>query len=127
MTVYVVQQPRPNKKGWTPDLSSASEYGNLFYIFEPNEKVFALPGPSLFKARKILRERFNENEDYILWPSAGDPMAFACLMLALGELNLHEVNFLVWDRKRRGGVRVENAGFYVPTKFKLREKKDEDS
>ena len=126
MTVFVVQQPRPNKNNWVPDLSSAAEYGPLEYVFDSHEKVFALPGPSLFKAAKLMRDKFNFEKDYILWPSAGDPMAFAALMLAFKDLNIDYIHFLIWDRKRDAtGQRDPRNGFYVPVKFVLKKEKSD--
>lgn len=125
MTVFVIQQPRPNKKtGWVPDLSSATEYGELEYIFDPHERCYALPMPSLFKARRILRDKFDEEEDYILWPSAGDPVSVFAVCFAMADLNLSKVTILIWDRKRdENGRRLRDKGCYVPVKFTLREEK----
>jgi hypothetical protein len=122
MTVYIVQQPRPNKSGWTPDLSSSAKYGPLEYIFDSSEKVYALPGPSLFKARKILRN-FNPEEDYFLWPNVGDPMACIISTIALAERNIDFFRILYWDRKREvSGERKRNEGFYIPIKISLKER-----
>jgi len=46
-TVYLVQRPRENKFGWTPDLTDATRYGSMKVIFEPNEKPQFLTGPSM--------------------------------------------------------------------------------
>lgn len=119
MTVYVVQQPTPNKHGWQPDLSSAAQYGAIKFCFDSTDKVYALPGPSLFKARKMLRD-FDYENDYILWPNLGDPMAMAAFMLALKDINMNYVTFLQWSRKREeDGTRDVNNGFYVPITFRL--------
>lgn len=123
MTVYIVQRPTRNSSGWEPDLSTAAEYGALEYVFEANEKVYALPGPSLRKAKKIL-EKFDHENDHILWPNIGDPMAFAAWMLALGQTMIERqipfVSFLQWNRKRNeDGTRDPRIGFYVPCKFVL--------
>ncbi len=123
MTVYIAQQPRPNKSGWTPDLSSADKYGRFEYVFGSSERVYALPGPSMFKVRKILKD-FNPEEDYFLWPGVGDPMALACCIQALSELGLDYYNFLYWDRKRSStGERDPSKGFYVPITLPIKEKR----
>ena len=122
MTVYIPQQPMPNKRtGWTPDLSSAAEYGKIEYVFAGGERVYALPGPSLFKAKKILRD-FNPEEDYILWPGVGDPAALYATLLALMSHDPASIRFLYWDRKRdSNGQRDRNSGFYVPCNFMIKE------
>lgn len=125
MTVFVIQQPSLNSRGWMPDLSSAASYGNIEYIFLGGEKVYALPGPSLFKARKVLRE-FDPDKDFVLWPGMGDPMAYAVAMIALSELGLDHIKFLYWDRTRDSdGGRTGHKGFYVPIPIHIKEKRNE--
>lgn len=128
MNVYVIQQPVPNATGWMPDFSIATEYGKIQYIFEGGEKVHALPGPSLFKVRKLLREKFDHTKDYILWPNTGDPMACIIACIALGELDIEYINCLYWNRKRNSdGVRDAKLGFYSPIKINLKERKEDKS
>lgn len=123
-TVFVIQQPRPNNSGWLPDLSSASSYGKIEYIFDSHEKVFALPGPSLFKARKALKD-FDCEKDYLLWPGVGDPAAMTVTLLALAEKDMPFLKQLYWDRKRNDdGARHPTSGFYVPLTFNIKEKRD---
>lgn len=123
-TVYIPQQPMANRKtGWMPDLSSAAEYGKLEYIFNGGERIYALPGPSLFKARKAL-ENFNPEEDYILWPGVGDPASLFATMIALMQHDPEKITFLYWDRKRNDdGSRDRHNGFYVPCNFIIKEKR----
>lgn len=125
-TVFIPQQPMPNKKtGWMPDLSSAAEYGKIVYLFGGGEKVYALPGPSRFKARKLL-ENFNPEEDYILWPGVGDPAALFATMIGLMQSEPESITFLYWDRKRdSSGGRDGVSGFYVPCKFQIKEKRND--
>ena len=54
--VYIVNRPKVNKFGWTPDLSDASRYGSIEVVFEANEKPQFLPNPSIQKARRILKD-----------------------------------------------------------------------
>lgn len=124
-TIYIPQQPMPNKRtGWAPDLSSALQYGKIEYIFQGGEKCYALPGPSLFKARKAL-ENFDPENDYILWPGVGDPAALFATLLALMLHNPDQIRFLYWDRKRDDdGNREKGRGFYVPVNFIIREKRN---
>ena len=71
--VYVVNRPVKNKFGWVPDLSDATRYGTLEVVFEPEDKPQYVPGPSIQKARRIMKD-FSP-EDYVLWPGGGDPIA----------------------------------------------------
>lgn len=122
MTVFVAQQPMPSKSGWMPDLSSAAEHGPIQYVFDTSDKVYALPGPSLFKARKALKN-FDPEVDFFLWPGVGDPAAlWACLIAMMGT-DPEFITFLYWDRKRdSSGERDGRSGFYVPCKFNIKEK-----
>lgn len=120
MTVYIPQEPKPNRQNWVPDFSSALQYGEIAFVFESHEKVYAIPAPSLFKARRLL-ENFNYKEDYILIHTAGDPMAQIVVDMVLRELDPEYINFLYWDRKREpDGTRKTGAGFYVPKTLKLK-------
>lgn len=119
MTVYVTQQPVPNAKGWTPDLSSASEYGKIEFVFNGGEKIYALPGPSMNKARQMLKN-FNAEEDYILWPGSCDPASLKVCMIVLVLLGVHKIKTLYWDRERdRDGNRSKSRGFYKPVTFEI--------
>jgi len=125
MTVYVVQQPVPNKNGWMPDFSNAAEYGEIQYIFNADEKVYALPGPSLFKVRKLLRETFDYKKDYILWPNIGDPMSCIITAAAIGEMGYDYIKCLYWNRKRDAdGNRDAKAGYYFPIQINLKARKE---
>lgn len=125
-TVYVIQQPRPNQVGWMPDLSSATDYGKLEFVFDAHERVYALPGPSRFKATKVLKG-FNPEEDYILWPNVGDPAAFAIVMDVIASMDVDLYKMLYWDRKRnQEGKREKNMGFYVPVTVNRKEKRNND-
>jgi hypothetical protein len=55
-TVYIIQRPRENKFGWTPDLTDASRYGAMEVVFEANDRPQFLPGPMVHKARKVMKE-----------------------------------------------------------------------
>lgn len=124
MTVYVTQRPRPNSKGWQPDLSSANRYGELQFIFESDERIYALPGPSLFKARKTL-VTFDHEKDFILHPHMTDQIAGWVAVAALLSRNEVDVppfvNFLYFDRVRKeDGTRTGQDGHYYPIKLEFR-------
>lgn len=116
----------PNRRtGWMPDLSSASEYGNIKYIFSGGEKVYALPGPSLFKASQELKG-FNPKEDFVLWPGVGDPAALFTTIIAIMRFNPEKITFLYWDRKRDPeGNRSKSQGFYVPCTITIQENRSD--
>lgn len=119
--VYIPQPPPPTRNGWVPDLSSAIEFGRLQYVFDAGEKVYALPGPSMFKARKALRD-FNPKEDFILWPNTGDPASLWITLIVAMEHDPEFIRFLYWDRKRTtSGERDGRKGFYVECKIPIKE------
>jgi|TARA_R110000751_G_scaffold69420_5_gene140997 hypothetical protein len=116
MTVYIVQRPRENKFGWTPDLTDASRYGALEVVFEESDRPQFLPGPSLKKARKKM-ENFSP-EDYLLWAGGGDPIAVMICSIVAGK-NSPIVRFLRWERNRDEGVRDRRKGWYMPVALEL--------
>jgi hypothetical protein len=116
MTVYIVQRPRENKFGWTPDLTDASRYGALEVVFEEADRPQFLPGPSLHKARTKMKN-FSP-EDYLLWAGGGDPIAVMICSIIAGE-NSPIVRFLRWERNRDEGVRDRRKGWYMPVALEL--------
>ena len=120
--VYVVNRPVKNKFGWTPDLSDASRYGTLEIIYEPNDKPQFLPGPSIQKARRIMKNF--SSEDYLLWPGGGDPIAVMITCMIAGE-KANTINVLRWERNKEEGERDRRKGYYMPVTLELR-KEDYD-
>ena len=120
MTVYIVQRPRENKFGWTPDLTDASRYGAMEIVFEENDKPQFLPGPSLHKARQIMKD-FGP-EDYLLWPGGGDPVAVMICSMVAAEYS-STVRFLRWERKKDEGQRDRRKGWYMPVALELERSK----
>ena len=124
MTVWIIQQPRPNAGGWQPDFSSAEKYGEFKFMFDSHEKVYANPNPSMHKAQRITGQEFNFETDYILWPNIGDPQAmfafiFGFCLAHLG--NIDYVNTLQWNRKREeDGSRNAKSGFYIPIRYNFK-------
>ena len=119
MTVYVIQQPVPNQHNWTPDLTPATDFGPLKYIFDGGENVYALPGPMMKKAQNVLKD-FDPEHDYILWPNTGDPAALWTTCFALAQMGFQKVSFLYWNRKRVSGQRDYSSGFYAPITYDLK-------
>tara|TARA_R110002020_G_scaffold2343_1_gene10854 strand:+ start:416 stop:802 length:387 start_codon:yes stop_codon:yes gene_type:complete len=120
--VYIVNRPVKNKFGWVPDLSDASRYGALEIVFEPNDKPQFLPGPSVQKARRIMKDF--SSEDYILWPGGGDPIAVMITCMIASE-KANTVRVLRWERNNDEGERDRRKGWYMPVALELR-KEDYD-
>lgn len=117
--IYLVQQPTVDRRGWTPDLSAASNYGPFSVMLDGSDRPSFLPGPCRQKILHALRH-FNHTEDYILW-AGGDPMGLMLTGAALAWLGVPSFRFLRWERKRDdAGVRQHDAGFYVPVLVQLR-------
>jgi hypothetical protein len=113
--VFVTQRPIPNKKnGWTPDLSPATSYGRLEYVFESDKQVFCTTAKSLERAKDFL-EDFNPDRDFLLWPNSGDPAALWVCIHALAGMGLPCVKYLYWERGfNQAGERDSKKGFYSP-------------
>jgi|TARA_E500000305_G_C3875018_1_gene166965 hypothetical protein len=120
--VYVVNRPIKNKFGWVPDLTDAARYGSLEVIFEANDKPQFLPGPSIYKARQIMKDFCPE--DYLLWPGGGDPIAVMICCMIAGE-KASTVRVLRWERNMEEGERDRRKGWYMPVALELRKEKDE--
>ena len=120
MTVFITKSPVPDNKGWMPDLSSAQNYGPAKFVFEGHEHVYALPGPSLHKARRVLKD-FDWTTDYLLHPNSFDQMALVCAMTAILELAPDYVNILYFDRAmKEDGTRDRRSGSYYPIRLELK-------
>ncbi|MEK9697220.1 MAG: hypothetical protein VW270_15765 [Candidatus Poseidoniales archaeon] len=115
--VYVVNRPVKNKFGWVPDLSDATRYGTLEVVFEPEDKPQYVPGPSIQKARRIMKD-FSP-EDYVLWPGGGDPIAAMTVCMIASELS-PVVRILRWERNIEEGERDRRKGWYMPVALELR-------
>jgi len=120
--VYVVNRPIKNKYGWTPDLTDATRYGSLEIIFEPEDKPQFVPGPSIAKARRVMRD-FSA-EDYLLWPGGGDPIAVMIVCMIAGEV-APTVRVLRWERNMEEGERDRRKGWYMPVALELRKVEDD--
>jgi hypothetical protein len=122
VTVYIVQEPRPFRNRATgaltyPDLSPASTYGAVKFVFSKDDQPALTTGLSMAQARKALRD-FND-EDYLLW-AGGDPVALTICSMITAEINRGRYTFLRWERN---SGRMEGAGgaggFYVPVNLNL--------
>lgn len=118
MTVFVTQQPAPNKRGWTPDLTPAAQYGQIEYVFEGGEAVYANPQRSMQQAKARLKD-FNPALDFVLYPGTGDPAAAYATIMAINSMGITDITYLYWDRIRDENGQRSNKGVYVPVKFSL--------
>lgn len=113
MTVFVTQQPIPNKHNWTPDLTPAAQYGKLQYVF--NQGPLFNEIKSAQRAAEIALKHFDPETDYVCWPCAGDPAALYVIIMTLMKLGHRKINYLYWSRKlNHDGVRVRSSGEYLP-------------
>ena len=94
--VYVVNRPTKNKFGWTPDLSDASRF----------------------------MKNFSE-EDYILWPGGGDPIAVMVVVAIANEMS-PIVRVLRWERNMEEGERDRRKGWYMPVSLEIRKVESEN-
>jgi len=115
MTVYVSQEPTPNRHDWVPNLEPATKYGALRFIFNGDEQPYMFPKRSLAHAVDILRG-FDQKTDHLLWPNTGDPTAMWCAILALNVLGFKRISFLYWNKPRGN-----RQGYYAPIEFDLKE------
>lgn len=115
MTVYVSQQPVPNKRQWAPNLQPAMEYGKLKFVFEGNQSPYQHPAQSLSSAVQVLRS-FDSEQDYLLWPNTGDPASMWCCVMALVVLQVPKITYLYWQQPYKG-----RDGYYAPVEFSLKE------
>lgn len=108
--VYVIQQPIPNGAGWVPDLGPASQYGAIEFIFDSTDRVYA--DPSSAKKKLIAKlSKFNAEEDYLLWPNAGDPASAWLTIAMLSTGGFKKLRYLYWQKPRKGN---EGGGHYLP-------------
>lgn len=117
-TVFITQQPRPNRLGWLPNLSPASQFGKFVYVFTAADAPWTNPDAAMEKATDLLRD-FNEDEDFVLWPNSGDPAAMWIILAILARFPLRKIRILYWERKLENGERMKGDGFYTPVTINL--------
>jgi len=115
MTVYVSQQPTPNRHSWVPNLEPATKYGSLKFIFQGDDHPYMWPQRSLDHAVKIL-QNFDPECDHLMWPNTGDPTAMWCAIIALAHMGFERISFLYWNKPREN-----RQGYYAPIEFNLKE------
>jgi len=116
--VFISQQPRPNKNNWMPNLSPAMAFGRFIFVFGGDEQPWCTPDNSMEHAQQLLKD-FDPEEDYVLWPNSGDPMAIWIIVAALARFPINKIRFLYWERKLEHGERSKVEGFYSPITLHL--------
>lgn len=117
-TCYGLQAPKTTPGEVTKDISSAAKYGKIVYLLEEKDYPSILPGPTLHKIFRGLRD-FNPATDYIFHPG-GDFFGLLLLGSVLTYLGHGYFNFLRWERHRdpKTGERLL-TGLYVPQRVPL--------
>ncbi len=114
MSVYIPQQPLPTRTGWMPDLSPATKYGELKFVFGGGEVVYTNPAKAIKIARQKLKD-FNPDRDFICWPSSGDPASIYITVQVLSAMGYHKLTYLCWNRRRdKNGNVIKASGYYCP-------------
>lgn len=118
-TVFVTHEPKANNAGWKPDLSPATKYGGIAYVFDKDEQPFMNTQGAVEQAQERLKN-FDSKFDYVCWPMTGDPMALYVTLMVLGEMGIHTVTFLYWSRDLDAqGNRIKGKGTYLPIKVSV--------
>lgn len=106
--VYVFQRPRP-REDWTPDLSSASKYGTIRFLFDIDDAPHKDPRAA---AKRVLPSlsQFDPEKDFLLWANFCDPMSAWLVVFMLGLSGKKKLQFLYWNKKGYAG----EPGFYYP-------------
>lgn len=102
-------------------MASATNYGELQYLFDADEKFVGHMNTCIQKAMRLVKD-FNVNEDYIVFPPSS-PISLIITVMCLVYHGIEEVNFLYWDRiKNELNERV--SGHYIPVKISLIDAKE---
>lgn len=117
MTVYITQEPKQLKTGWVPDLSDASKYGPIKYIFKSHDSVFQNISASIELAKKILVD-FDHEKDFILTTPMCDPASSWITIMVIMSLHAPSITFLMWDRIRDENNK-RNSGYYIPKEINI--------
>lgn len=117
-TVWLIQQPKGIKKDgtyWEPDLSSATKFGKIIPLLEPNDRPSLLPAPTYRKMETGLCAY--SPGDYFLW-AGGDPCALFMAGSIAQRLGYPDVQFLRWERSRNEYGQRE-GGYYIPVTLRF--------
>lgn len=119
-TVFVIQKPKPSSSGVTYDISPATEYGEVKFIFDAYENPSTNPEASINKVRKAL-DAFDPDTDYCI-AAGGDPYGLLLMGFVVNELQL-PIKWLRFERLRtrpQPGEAVGGrgtSGYYIPVEM----------
>lgn len=112
--VYAVQQPSIGRQGFTYDITPASVFGLIKYVFPSDFQPSLYPDEAIEMAEEKLAD-FDENSDFILW-CGGDPAGAMVVGGVLANtLGIRTVKYLRWEKPR--GVAI--SGIYDPRNLHL--------
>lgn len=112
-TVWLIQPPSIAR-----NYADASRFGVMESILDSQDRPSIAPGPMLNKIKTRLARDYHEG-DYILWVG-GDPSSLFLTGVALRDLNVPEVKYLIWEKKKdREGNYLSNEGYYKPVTMRL--------
>jgi hypothetical protein len=117
-TVFITQQPRVNSNGWVPNLGPAAKYGKFVYIYAGEDMPWCNTKSATEQAIATLA-KFNPDEDFILYPNSGDPMAVFIIFSVLARMSINKITVLYWERNLVDGKRSRTDGFYSPITLNL--------
>lgn len=106
-TAWLIQPPT---RGGV-DYSSASRYGKIQFLLNPEDSASASPTIVLNKIRKALHQY--KKGDYVGW-AGGDPWNHFLAGVAFGESKHKEIPILIWEKERSIDGSPNKNGFYYP-------------
>lgn len=111
--VFIVNQPVQNRFGVMYNVSPATQYGEIHFVFTAD---FGIPSDdpegSVQRAREVLSDI--DHGDYIAW-AGGDPLGMVIAATVAADYLDGEIRYLRWDRGVNSeGVRSSKRGYYSP-------------
>lgn len=104
--VFVINKPFNNIGGKIYDISPASKYGEIVYVFsDKTVKPSNNTKKALEHARNVLSNI--TPDDYILW-AGGDPLGNTIVSCAVSEYLGGIIKYLKWENINKKG------GYYTP-------------
>jgi hypothetical protein len=116
--VFITQQPKPNDQGWTPNLSPATRFGALHFVFSGSDHPSADPDGAIFQAAEALAD-FRPESDYLLWPNGVDPFSVWACLIVLTRMEIPVLRGLSWNRGMTEQGRDKRMGYYTPVTFRV--------
>jgi hypothetical protein len=110
--VFVINQPheRPNLPAY--DVSPASQYGEIIFLFRADQPApSADPGWATRHAYRVLRN-FSA-DDFLVW-AGGDPLGAVIAASVAADVTDGKLKYLKWERARNRTGERTGGGYYVP-------------